>query len=147
MKFKILTVGILSAIALIQPSAVLSQPSPDGGPRPGFWQPEVQVDLNRDITLILMNQTGLNLGYGDSEKGLSSLSPGETVRIIIRKGNRTGDIANIPINVQQGTNALTYQYNVDKTTNEVTVRINIGGGSAPLDRSVYIDEKGRVYSF
>jgi hypothetical protein len=147
MKLKILMVGILSAIAFIYPTKVLSQPSSDGGPRPGFWQPEVKVDLNRDITLTLMNQTGLNLGYGDSEKGLSSLSPGQTAHIIIRKGNTMGDIANIPINVQRGTNALTYQYDIDKETNEVIVRINIGGGSAPLDRAVYIDEKGRVYSF
>ncbi|OCR01357.1 hypothetical protein BCD67_23165 [Oscillatoriales cyanobacterium USR001] len=147
MKLRTLTVGILSAIALICPSTVLSQPSPDGGPRPGFWQPEAQVDLTRDITLILTNNTGLNLEYGDSEKGLFSLFPGETANIIIRKSNRTGDIANIPINVKQGTNALTYQYNVDKKTNVVTVRITTAGGSIPKDRSVYIDEQGRVYSF
>ncbi|CBN57576.1 hypothetical protein PN499_13080 [Kamptonema animale CS-326] len=147
MKLRILTAGIISAIALIQPSAVLSQPSPDGGPRPGFWQPEAQVDLVRDITLILTNETGLNLEYGDSEKGLSSLPPGGTANIIIRKGNSTGDIANIPINVMEGTTPLRYEYNVDPKTNVVTVRIGTSSGAAPLDRSVYIDEKGRVYSF
>ncbi|HLO52470.1 MAG TPA: hypothetical protein VK211_28990 [Kamptonema sp.] len=147
MKLRILTAGILAAIALINPTTVLSQPSPDGGPRPGFWQPETQVDLTRDITLTLKNETGFSLEYGGSAMGLSSLPAGGTANITIRKGNSTGDIANIPINVQQGTTALRYLYNVDPKTNVVTVRITTGGGSVPLDRSVYIDEKGRVYSF
>ncbi len=148
MKSKIIAAAaILAALAFLHPHPALSQPATDGGKKPGFWQPQAQVDNTRNITLRLLNETGLNLEYGQSGANLSSLPVGTSKNIIVRISNRTGDIANIPINATGGTATLKYDYKVDSPTNIVTVRITRSDPRTRQDRSVYIDEKGRVYSF
>ncbi|MEG4812759.1 hypothetical protein QUA82_35445 [Microcoleus sp. F8-D3] len=148
MKSKIIaTATILAALAFLHPHPALSQPATDGGQKPGFWQPQAQVDNTRNITLRLLNETGLNLEYGQSGGSLSSLPVGTSKNIIVRISNRTGDIANIPINATGGATTLKYDYNVDSQTNIVTIRITRSDPRTRQDRSVYIDEKGRVYSF
>ncbi|MEG5035100.1 hypothetical protein [Microcoleus sp. AT3-D2] len=148
MKSKITaTAAILAALAFLHPHPALSQPATDGGKKPGFWQPQAQVDNTRNITLRLLNETGLNLEYGESGGSLSSLPVGASRNISVRISNRTGDIANIPINATGGTTTLKYDYNVDSQTNILTIRITRADGRTRQDRSVYIDEKGRVYSF
>jgi hypothetical protein len=133
----IATAAILAALGCLHPHPALSQPATDGGTKPGFWQPQAQVDNTRNITLRLLNET----------VGLSSLPVGASKNILVRVSNRTGDIANIPINVKGGTTTLKYDYNVDAKENIVTVRISTSDGRTRQDRSVYIDEKGRIYSF
>ena len=148
MKSKIIaTAVILATFGCLHPHPALSQPATDGGMKPGFWQPQAQIDNTRNVTLRLLNETGLNLEYGESGVGLSSLAVGASKNIIVRISNRTADIANIPINVQGGTTTLKYDYNVDAKQNIVTIRITTSDGRTRQDRSVYIDEKGRVYSF
>jgi hypothetical protein len=148
MKSKIIaTAAILVAIGFLAPHPVLSQPATDGGRKPGFWQPEAQVDNTRHITLRLLNETGLNLEYGQSGVGLSSLPVGSEKNVIVRISNRTADIANIPINAKKEGTTLKYDYNVDPYQNTLTVRITTSDGRTRQDRAVYIDEKGRVYSF
>ncbi|MEG4250988.1 MULTISPECIES: hypothetical protein [unclassified Microcoleus] len=148
MKSKIIaTAAILAALAFLHPHPALSQPATDGGKKPGFWQPQAQVDNTRNITLRLLNETGLNLEYGESGGSLSSLPVGASRNISVRISNRTGDIANIPINATGGTTTLKYDYNVDSQTNILTIRITRSDPRTRQDRSVYIDEKGRVYSF
>lgn len=139
--------AVIAAIGFLAPHPVLSQPATDGGRKPGFWQPQAQVDNTRNITLRLLNETGLNLEYGQSGVGLSSLPVGGEKIVTVRVSNRTGDLANIPINVKGGTTTLKYDYNVDPQKNLVTIRITTSDGRTRQDRSVYIDEKGRVYSF
>jgi len=75
------------------------------------------------------------------------LAVGASKNIIVSVSNRTADIANIPINVQGGTTTLKYDYSVDAKQNLVTIRITRSDGRTRQDRSVYIDEKGRIYSF
>ena len=148
MQSKILaTAAILVALGCMNPHPASSQPATDGGVKPGFWQPQAQIDNTRNVTLKLLNETGLNLEYGQSGVGLSSLPVGASKSVIVRISNRTGDIANIPINVAGGTTTLKYDYNVDSQNNTVTIRITTSDGRTRQDRSVYIDEKGRVYSF
>ncbi|MEZ2319925.1 MAG: hypothetical protein ACBR15_13090 [Microcoleus sp.] len=141
------TAILLAAIGILTPHPVSAQPATDGGTKPGFWQPEAKIDNTRNITLRLLNETGLNLEYGQSGVGLSSLPIGSTKNVMVRIGNRTGDLANIPINVKGGTTTLKYDYSVDAQQNIVTVRISTSDGRTRQDRSIYIDEKGRVYSF
>ncbi len=115
----IATAAILAALGLLHPHPALSQPATDGGTKPGFWQPQAQVDNTRNITLRLLNETGLNLEYGQSGANLSSLPVGASKNLIVRISNRTGDIANIPINATTGTTTLKYDYNVDSQKNIV----------------------------
>ncbi len=143
----IVTAAILTAIAFLTPHRASAQPATEAGTRPGFWQPGAQIDNTRNLTLILLNETGLNLEYGQSGVGLSLLPIGSTKNVMVRVSNRTGDIANIPINVKDGTTTLKYDYSVDAKKNIVTVRITTSDGRTRQDRSIYIDEKGRVYSF
>ena len=143
----IATAAILATLGFLHPHPALSQPATDGGTKPGFWQPQAQVDNTRNITLRLLNETGLNLEYGQSGANLSSLPVGASKNLIVRISNRTGDIANIPINAATGTTTLKYDYNVDSQNNIVTVRITRSDNRTRQDRSVYIDEKGRIYSF
>jgi len=42
---------------------------------------------------------------------------------------------------------LKYDYSVDRQKNTVTIRITTSDGRTRQDRAVYIDEKGRIYSF
>ncbi|MFB8795477.1 MAG: hypothetical protein U7126_14940 [Microcoleus sp.] len=148
MKSRIITTAaIIAAIGFLAPHPVLSQPATDGGRKPGFWQPEAQVDNTRNITLRLLNETGLNLEYGQSGVSLSSLPVGTQKNVIVRVSNRTGDLANIPINVKGGSTTLKYDYSVDRQKNTVTIRITTSDGRTRQDRAVYIDEKGRIYSF
>jgi hypothetical protein len=148
MKSRIITTAaIIVAIGFLAPHPALSQPATDGGRKPGFWQPEAQIDNTRNITLRLLNETGLNLEYGQSGVSLSSLPVGSEKNVIVRVSNRTADIANIPINVTGGSTTLKYDYNVDPQKNILTVRITTSDGRTRQDRAVYIDEKGRVYSF
>ncbi|MFM9268291.1 hypothetical protein [Tychonema sp. BBK16] len=148
MKSRIITTAaLLATIAFLTPHPISAQPATESGTRPGFWQPGAQIDNTRNLTLILLNQTGLNLEYGQSGVGLSSLPIGATKNVLVRIGSRTDDIANIPINVTGGTTTLKYDYSVDAQKNIVRVRITTSDGRTRQDRSIYIDEKGRVYSF
>ena len=148
MKSKIITTAaIFVALGCLHPHPALSQPATGGGTQPGFWQPKAQVDTTRNITLRLLNETGLNLEYGESGASLLSLPVGASKNITVSVSSRTADIANIPINVKGGTTTLKYDYSVDSKQNLVTVRITKSDGRTRQDRSVYIDEKGRIYSF
>jgi hypothetical protein len=98
-------------------------------------------------TAAILAAIGLNLEYGQSGVGLSSLPVGTEKNVIVRVSNRTADIANIPINVKGGSTTLKYDYNVDPQKNTLTIRITTSDGRTRQDRAVYIDEKGRVYSF
>ncbi|CAA9349502.1 hypothetical protein AVDCRST_MAG84-2793 [uncultured Microcoleus sp.] len=141
------TAAILAALGFLHPHPALSQPATDSGTKPGFWQPQAQIDNTRKITLRLLNETGLNLEYSQSVANLSSWPVGASKNIIVRISNRIGDIANIPINATRGTTTLKYDYNVDSHKNVVTIRITKSDGHTRQDWSVYIDEKWRFYSF
>jgi len=78
----IATAAILAALGFLHPHPALSQPATDGGTKPGFWQPQAQVDNTRNITLRLLNETGLNLEYGQSGANLSSLPVGASKNLI-----------------------------------------------------------------
>ena len=143
----IATAAILAALGFLHPHPALSQPATDASTKPLFWQPQAQINNTRNITLRLLNETGLNPEYGQSGANLSSWPVGTSKNIIFRISNRIGDIANIPINATTGTTTLKYDYNVDSQTNILTIRITRADGRTRQDRSVYIDEKGRVYSF
>ena len=54
MKSKILaTAAILAVLGCLYPHPALSQPATDGGMKPGFWQPQAQIDNTRNVTLRL----------------------------------------------------------------------------------------------
>lgn len=147
MKLKHLGVGVflLSSLTLAQPG--FSQPSETGGYAPGFWQPEATVDNTRNITVQLVNETGIALEYGVAGVNVYSLAPGGTTQLELQMvPGRRGDIASIPVNSPDD-RELNFQYNVNEEENVVMVLIRVAGATDIFDRAIYIDEKGRVYSF
>lgn len=147
MKSKLFTtVTLFALLGLGMPPIVLAQPSSTGGFVPGYWQPEAQVSLNQAITVRIFNQTGVPIEYGVGGVDVSTLAPNASADIGVRLNTRPGNTATIAINPQQGNFALRYEYNVTDN-NVLQVRVGPGGSTEPIDRAVYIDERGRVYSF
>ena len=143
MKLNILTqAALFTAISLVTPSISLSQPSSRGERVPGFWQPRVDVNPNRPILVRLLNETELPVRYSLSPYPDRSLSPGLTADVPISISSKQADFANINI---YSSEELIYDYNADN--NIVTVRIRSVGKGPRADKAVYIDERGRVYSF
>ncbi len=147
MKLKtLISSALLATISLITPIAVLSQPSPTGTFMPGFWQPEAQVNPDRPVRFRLLNQAGVPVRYSVTPEPERVLAPGTVGEISTRLSNQTDD--HLSINIYSAdAEALVYDYNANN--NVVTVRIREAepGAGSEIDRAVYIDEQGRVYSF
>jgi hypothetical protein len=124
---------------------VLSQPNTTTNSyRQGYWQPKVQIDRNRPIRVMLLNESGLTVKYSLNPNPEQILAPGSTALINVKISNQARDIASINAYAAK---ELIYDYNVNSTDNLVTVRIRQSDGKFRADKSVYIDEEGRVYSF
>ena len=146
MKRQILTtIALVASIGAATPTVVFSQPNTRSNSfAPGFWQPQAQVNPNRPITVILLNQAEIPVSYSLTPAPETVLPPGGTANIGVRNITRISDIANI--NIYAG-DELVYDYNANPIDNQVFVRIRRAGRLARADKSVYIDEQGRVYSF
>jgi len=146
MKLKSLTAAVLLAsISLVSATTVMSQPNRNTNSRsPGFWQPKTQVNVNRPIAVILLNESGLPISYSLSPNPDRVLAPGSTTQVNVRIGNQARDIASINAYAAK---ELVYDYNVNPTNNAVMVRIRQSDSTFRADKAVYIDEEGRVYSF
>jgi hypothetical protein len=146
MKRKILaSVALLASLAVATPTVVFSQPNRrQNSFAPGFWQPKVQVNPSRPITVILLNQSGLPVSYSLTPAPDRVLPPGGTTNVNVRNIARVSDVANINIYARE---ELVYDYNANPRDNQVFVRIRQAGNLARADKAVYIDEEGRVYSF
>lgn len=151
MKLRLLaTAALFTAINLLTSTSVFSQPNRrTESYAPGFWQPEAKIDPNLPVQFQLLNESGIPLRYGLNVGGKGErereLPSGTTGDVFLRISNRTADIASINIYPVRGDAQLTFEYQV--TGNSVTVRIQAGPGKRNGDRSVYLDEEGRVYSF
>lgn len=146
MKGKILTtIALIASISAATPTIVFSQPNKrPNSYTPGYWQPQAQVNPNRPITVILLNQTDIPVSYSLTPAPESVLPAGGTANISVSNISRISEIANINIYARD---ELVYDYNANPLDNQVFVRIRKAGRLARADKSVYIDEQGRVYSF
>lgn len=144
----ITTAALLATISFYPHPPVLAQPSPRGNYVPGFWQPQVALNPNRSIQIVLLNQTGIPLVYtptvGAAVKAQSQLAPRGTATIKLGISDRTGDIANVLINSPTQLDPLHYDFATRDNTLIVRIR---RAGAERIDRAVYIDERGRVYAF
>jgi hypothetical protein len=146
MKRKTLTIiALIASISAAIPTFVFAQPNKRSNSfTPGFWQPQAQVNPNRSITVILLNQADIPVSYSLTPEAERVLPVGGTANVSVRNISRISDIANINIYARD---ELVYDYNANPIDNQVFVRIRRAGRLARADKSVYIDEQGRVYSF
>lgn len=158
MNFKTLTGAVLiTTFSLLNPAIVFSQPSSSGSYRSGYWQPTATLDNTNAMKVILSNQSGVSVNY-DSPIGPrmgATLSAGDSTTIVVPPIESPMDIVNISIYSPTG-ELLVFDYSV-AGTDTVTVRIRRSGlvsgqvsetnVNSEFDGSVYIDERGRIYSF
>ncbi|MEC4983113.1 MAG: hypothetical protein SAJ37_11495 [Oscillatoria sp. PMC 1068.18] len=149
----------IAAIAGITPLTVYSQPSPTGNYRPGYWQPTATIDNTRFMQLQLVNDSGVAVEYDSTNVSAARgvIPVGGAITISVPPITSADRIANVNIYNTQGA-LLAFDYR-DVGNNVVAVRIRrsdlASGGSpgsstdisAKYDNAVYVDEKGRVYSF
>ena len=154
---KIAIAATLLAIAsTISAAPASAQPSGDGGPSPGFWQPEDRnfVEVENSIQISLINNTGFAVNYeinqGETEQLLAATSLNLTGLYINPNSTRDLDrninlLINPPIERQNA--PLHFDVTIG-TNNIVSVTIRLRDNELEtVDKAVYIDEKGRVYIF
>ncbi|RMG14744.1 MAG: hypothetical protein D6728_01985 [Cyanobacteria bacterium J055] len=155
MKLKALsTAAIIAGCSILTPMVVWSQPSPTGSREPGFWQPEVNVDPNQPVTVIISNQTGLPLTYNSYSASVSGgriiddrdLPANGTAQVNVGISSELADIASINIYNADGA-VLLYDFNARGNQVTVRVRLRLEDSTEEPDLAVYIDENGRVYAF
>jgi hypothetical protein len=155
MKLKALsTAAFIATCSLLTPIVVYSQPSPTGSREPGFWQPEVNVDPNKPVTVTISNQTGLPLTYNSYSSSVSGerlmddqdLPANGTAQVNVGISSELADIASVNIYNANGA-VLLYDFNAQGNQVTVRVRLRLEDSTEDPDLAVYIDENGRVYAF
>ena len=148
MKSAILTLTVLLTLLSLggsRPS--LSRPVFEGSVSPSDWNTEAQVNPQQLITVRLHNQTAKTLVYALANDNSQTLLPGKTGEFLVRVGRFEGDTSTILINTPEYTYPLIYNFKVT-SKNTLTVQIQPTTASNPSqERTIYIDERGRVYSF
>ncbi|MGB3237870.1 MAG: hypothetical protein WBB29_06220 [Geitlerinemataceae cyanobacterium] len=155
MKLKALsTAALIATCSILTPMVVCSQPSPTGSREPGFWQPEVNVNPNQPVTVVISNQTGLPLTYNSYSSSVTGermiddrdLPAGTTAQVNVGISSELADIASVNIYNANGA-VLLYDFNTQGNQVTVRVRLRLEDSVEEPDLSVYIDENGRVYAF
>ncbi|MFB2895695.1 hypothetical protein ACE1CI_22540 [Aerosakkonemataceae cyanobacterium BLCC-F50] len=136
---------LLTSISVTIPNAVFSQPKTGANTfSTGFWQPQAQVNPKQPINITLLNQSGFPVNYGFGRNAAGTLPPNGTSNFTAGSINEISDIVNVNIYSPE---ILAFDYSTDPQQNQLFVRVRLAGNPADEDRSVYIDETGRVYSF
>jgi len=136
---------IISTITVTIPHAVFSQPKTGANTfSAGFWQPQAQVNPKQPIKITLLNQSGFPVNYSAGRSTAGTLPSNGTSNFMTGSINQVQDIVNVNIYAPQ---ELQFDYSIDPRQNQLFVRIRLASNPANEDRSVYIDETGRVYSF
>lgn len=136
---------ILSSITVTIPSAVFSQPKTGANTfSAGFWQPQAQVNPKEPIKVTILNQSGIRVNYAFGRNAAGILPANGTTNFTAGSINQVQDIVNVNIYSLQ---ELQFDYSTDPRQNQLFVRVRLASNPADEDRSVYIDETGRVYSF
>ncbi|MGK7945052.1 MAG: hypothetical protein AB4058_11350 [Microcystaceae cyanobacterium] len=128
---------------------VTAQDPPAQTYQPGFWQPVARVDLNRPITLNLINETGLELDYA-----ITNIDP-DPIPIAV---NVTETLENVspelyivlyPTSNNPNSSRIALNYQVEVTEdNRINVRIlTTEGEEGAGDRSINLQATGAIYIY
>lgn len=146
MKIRFLTaLLLLTSISVTIPNVVFSQPKTGANTfSAGFWQPQAQVNPKQPIRITLLNQSGFTVNYNIGLNPTGTLLPNGTSNVTAGSINQVSDIVNVNIYSPE---ELAFDYSTDPRQNQLFVRIRLADNPINEDRSVYIDETGKVYSF
>lgn len=155
MKRQIVVTATVLATLLMSPMLGVSQPSPTGAQEPGYWQPLATVNVNRPVTLTIINNTGIPLEYSARNSPIQRIGAGG--RVVLgdytinpnAQSDRERNL-NVPINPPvEGYGQVLLHFDIDSTVrnNNVTVTVRPANPGQRIDRELYFDENGRVYVF
>ncbi|VXD16017.1 conserved exported hypothetical protein [Planktothrix serta PCC 8927] len=147
-KYRILTLATLVTIlSLGLTSSGQAEWFSDYTVSPSDWDVEATVDPNQLITVRLRNKTDQTLVYALANDNSQRLAPGKTGEFLVRVGRQPGETSTILINTPEYTYPLIYNFRVIPK-NILTIEITSTRADNPhQERTIYIDERGRVYSF
>lgn len=136
---------LLSSMIVTIPNAVFSQPKTGADTfAAGFWQPQAQIDPKQPIKIAILNQSGFPVNYSLGRNAAEILPSNGTTNLTAGSINQVQDIVNVNIYSPE---KLAFDYSTDPQQNQLFVRVRLTDDPAKEDRSVYIDETGKVYSF
>ncbi|MCT7953842.1 hypothetical protein [Laspinema palackyanum] len=155
MKRQIVVTATVLATLLMNPSLGISQPSPTGEREPGYWQPLATVNVNRPVSLTVVNNTGIPLEYSVRNSQIQRLSDGGQVVLgdyTINPNAQSDRDRNLHVQINppiEGYSQVLLHFNLESNVrnNNVTVTIRRANAGQRIDRELYFDENGRVYVF
>jgi hypothetical protein len=135
-------------LSLLPLESITAQNPPAETYQPGFWQPVARVDLNRPITVKLINESGLAVDYAITEIKMEPIliPEGETVTlenvqpslyIVVYPNSKNPDSSRI---------ALRYDVEVNED-NVVKVKIKQTEDGTESHRSFNLQNTGAIYLY
>jgi hypothetical protein len=145
---KPLLISLCLGLCLPFSPSVLAQNPPATTYQPGFWQPAARVELNRPITINLINKTGLAVNYA-----VTNIDPNP----VLMKAEETVTLENVepdlyivlyPDSSNPDSSTISLKYEVKVTAdNVVNIMIKQAGEGMVGDRSINLQRTGAIYIY
>ena len=144
----LLVTTLIGNLNLISLAPTLAQNPPAETYQPGFWQPVGRVNLQRPITVKLVNKTGLNIDYSITENRMepSVIQPRDTATLTNMEIPLYIVIYPDSSNPNTSRISLKYDVTVDEN-NVVTVEVKNIGRDTSGNRTFNIQKTGAIYVY
>lgn len=148
LKSIIITLTLLMSGGLLPGETATAQNPPAKTHQPGFWQPLARADINRPITINLINQAELIVDYAITEIKMKPVSIESGQTIILDNVKPPLDIVIYPDSKNPRSSRIYLQYEVKVTQeNIVEVKIKTTEDGAQSHRSFNLQETGAIYLY
>ena len=151
MRLKLLAIYslLIGGAGLLPLGVVTAQNPPAQTYQPGFWQPVARVDVNRPITLNLINQTGLIVDYAITDVEMKAVSIQSAQTVILDDIKPPLYVVIYPNSKKNPINSRIYlKYEVEVTqTNIIEVKISQTEEDNQSHRSFNLQESGAIYIY
>lgn len=145
---KPILIALCLGLSLPLASPIFAQNPPAETYQPGFWQPAARVELNRPITIQLINETGLAINYA-----VTNIDPTP----VLIKAEETVTLDNVdpdlyivlyPDSSNPNSSIISLNYKIEVTAeNVVKVMIKQAAEGEVGDRSINLQKTGAIYIY
>ncbi len=127
---------------------IITQNPPAQTHQPGFWQPVARIDINRPITINLINKTGLIIDYTITDIKMEPVSINPDQTIILNNVKPSLYILVYPDSNNPDSSRIELKYEVQVTQeNIVEVRIKTTEDSNNSNRTLNLQDTGGIYLY
>ncbi len=136
-------------IALPLTPMVYAQDPPAQTYQPGFWQPVARVELNRPITLNLINETGLEIDYAITNIDPDPIPVAANTTETLKNVNPELYIVVYPTSNNPNSSRISLNFKVEVTEdNVINIRIlKLEEEEREGDRSINLQKTGAIYIY